>query len=182
MQSVGISRDFVDRISITAPLALFPVDPDQHIRRSNQAAQQLHGGNPDGERIDLLLTHRRVTKVSGIPPAATPFRYRPRFPKDFRPATRWPWFGLRPRRPDPAESRGERPDTAGKVATGSHRSRHPATPGREKNNPIRQHWPDRHAIGASRSSVIEILDPFEAGTTDSLASTRHEWCAPGVDS
>lgn len=58
LQNEGVSRDFVDRVFDTAPLALFIVDPEQHIRRCNLAARKLHGTNPEGERIDLLLTHR----------------------------------------------------------------------------------------------------------------------------
>lgn len=58
LQEAGVSRDFVDRVFNSAPLALLIVDPEQRIRRCNLAAHQLHGGNPESERIDLLLTHR----------------------------------------------------------------------------------------------------------------------------
>ena len=56
LQEAGVSRDFVDRVFDTTPLALLIVDHEQRIRRSNQSARLLHGGAPDGERIDLLLT------------------------------------------------------------------------------------------------------------------------------
>ncbi len=56
LQEAGVSRDFVDRVFDTAPLALLIVGPDQCVRRSNRSARELHGGRPDGERIDRLLT------------------------------------------------------------------------------------------------------------------------------
>ncbi|MFA7291973.1 MAG: EAL domain-containing protein [Rhodocyclaceae bacterium] len=57
LQDAGVSRDFVDRVFDTAPLALLIVGPDQRIRRSNRSARELHGTSPDSERIDELLTH-----------------------------------------------------------------------------------------------------------------------------
>lgn len=58
LQDAGVSRDFVDRVFNTAPLPLLIVDPEQRIRRCNLAARELHESNPEGERIDTLLTHR----------------------------------------------------------------------------------------------------------------------------
>ena len=183
MQSVGISRDFVDRIFNTAPLALFLVDPDQHIRRSNQAAQQLHGGNPDGERIDLLLTHREGNEGLWNTACGDTIPVLASVSEIFDRQLDGPGlvFGLadltQQKAAENALIRREKLLQAVTEAGTLLLTR------QGENNPIPATLAlIGNAIGASRGSVIEILDPLEAGTTDSLASTRHEWCAPGVDS
>ena len=55
LQATGVSRDFVENVFDSTPLPLLLVDAEQRIRRSNISARQLHGGELEGERIDLLL-------------------------------------------------------------------------------------------------------------------------------
>ncbi|MFO1345490.1 MAG: EAL domain-containing protein [Rhodocyclaceae bacterium] len=62
LQATGVSRDFVGHIFDSAPLPLLLVDSEQRVRRCNVSARQLHGGNPEGERIDLLLSGFSATE------------------------------------------------------------------------------------------------------------------------
>ena len=90
LQATGVSRDFVGHIFDSAPLPLLLVDSEQRVRRCNVSARQLHGGNPEGERIDLLLSGFSATEGEADWLTADGARVPcwSRF-RTFRPADRW---------------------------------------------------------------------------------------------
>jgi len=180
LQDAGVSRDFVDRVFDTAPLALLIVGPDQRIRRANRSAREMHGGNPEGERIDQALVHGtdnegvwRSAAGQGVPVQVSTAGIFDRQIGGAGLVIGMADLSLR-KRIESALLRRERLLQA-VAAAGSLLLTH------RDDNPI----PETlrmigTAIGADRGNVIETHRP-QSGE-GSLASLRHEWCAEGIPS
>ncbi|MFC5300016.1 EAL domain-containing protein [Azospira restricta] len=183
LQEVGVSRDFVDRVFDTAPLALLIVGPDQRIRRSNLSARELHGANPDGERIEQLLVHGEGSEENeglwrsadgrGVPVLVSTADIFDRQIGGAGLVIGLADLSLR-KHTENALRRRERLLQA-VAAAGS------LLLTRRDDNPI----PETlrlvgTAIGADRGNLIEVHAGGDGGP--SLASLRHEWCADGIES
>jgi diguanylate cyclase (GGDEF)-like protein/PAS domain S-box-containing protein len=181
LQEVGVSRNFVDRVFDTAPLALLLVDPEHRIHRCNLSARQLHGCNPEGERIDLLLTHQenseglwRTNDGTAVPVLVSVAEF-------FDPQLNGAGLviglaDLTQRKSAEAALQRQEKLLRAVAQAGSQ-----LLTGQEGNTPIAETLRlIGEAMDADRGNVIEVhAGPDGTGT---LASLRHEWCAEGIES
>ncbi|HEX5801468.1 MAG TPA: EAL domain-containing protein [Azospira sp.] len=180
LQEAGVSRDFVDRVFDTAPLSLIIVGPDRRIRRSNHSARVLHGSNPDGEPIDQLLQvgadHEGVWRSAdghGVPVQVSSANI-----FDRQVGGNGHVIGLADlshrKQIERALRRRERLLQAVAAAGSLLLTQRDENPIPEMLRLIGT------AIGAERGNIVET---HRAPDGDgSLASLRHEWCAPGIES
>ncbi len=183
LQDAGVSRDFVDRVFDTAPLALLIIGPDQRVQRSNLSARELHGASPDGTRIeDLLLRVAdsqdneglwRTASGEGVPVLVSTADI---FDRQIGGAGLVIGLADLSHRKQIEEALLRRERLLQAVAEASS-----LLLTQRDDNPI----PEvlrliGTAIDADRGNVVEFSRSEDGAKT--LATLRHEWCADGVDS